>query len=191
VKEKGICYLFSKKFLLNFSVELLRMIPILSFKIVAGKTFCIIEKDDILKIITFLKNYSTFQFKVLTMISATDFPHQFNRFEISYELLSIKYNTRLKIKCFVHESSRMSSIFSIFASATWWEREMWDLFGIYFENNPDLRRILTDYGFYGNPLKKDFPLTGFIETYYDSTSKAVSYNFVETSQKQRFLHSPN
>jgi NADH/F420H2 dehydrogenase subunit C len=169
------------------------MLPILSLKIIDGKTFCVVSKDDILKVITFLKNYFGFQFKVLTMISGTDFPHQVNRFEVAYELLSIKYNTRLKVKCFSHEASHIPSIFSIFASATWWEREIWDLLGVYFVNNPDLRRILTDYGFLGNPLRKDFPLTGFTETYYDSTSKTVSYNFVETSQKQRFFisYSPN
>jgi NADH dehydrogenase (ubiquinone) Fe-S protein 3 len=127
------------------------------------------------------------------MVSGSDFPHQFNRFEIAYELLSIRYNKRLKIKCFVHEASQIHSIFSIFESATWWEREIWDLFGVYFLDNPDLRRILTDYGFLGNPLRKDFPLSGFTETYYDSQSKTVSYNFLEITQKQRTFisYSPN
>jgi NADH-quinone oxidoreductase subunit C len=99
----------------------------------------------------------------------------------------------LKVKCFVHEASQIFSIYSVFLSATWWESEIWDMFGVYFVNNPDLRRILTDYGFLGNPLKKDFPLTGFTETYYDSTSKTVTYNFVEVAQKQRFFisYSPN
>jgi len=190
MKQKNI---FSTKLLLKFSVDLLEMLPIFSLKIIDGKIFCVVAKNNILNIITFLKNYFGFQFKVLTMISGADFPHQINRFEIAYELLSIKYNTRLKVKCFVHEASEISSIFSIFLSATWWEREIWDMYGVYFVNNPDLRRILTDYGFLGNPLKKDFPLTGFTETYYDSTSKTVTYNFVEVSQKQRFFisYSPN
>ena len=83
------------------------MLPILSLKIIDNKTFCIVAKNDILKVITFLKNYFGFQFKVLTMVSANDFPHQTNRFEIAYELLSIKYNTRLKVKCFVHEVWKM------------------------------------------------------------------------------------
>ena len=183
----------SKKLILNFSFDLLEMLPILSLKIIDNKTFCIVAKNDILKVITFLKNYFGFQFKVLTMVSANDFPHQTNRFEIAYELLSIKYNTRLKVKCFVHEVSQIPSIFTIFSSATWFEREIWDMFGVYFTNNPDLRRILTDYGFLGNPLRKNFPLTGFVEIYYDSIFKTVSYNFLETSQKQRFFfsYSPN
>jgi len=185
--------LFSKKLLLNFSVGLLKVLPILSSKIIGGKTFCVASKDDIMKILFFLKNHSGSQFKVLTMISGADFPHQINRFEIAYELLSVRFNVRLKIKCFVHEASTVFSIASIFESATWWEREIWDMFGVYFKNNPDLRRILTDYGFLGNPLRKDFPLTGFTEVYYDSSNKVVSYNFVEMGQKQRsfLFYSPN
>jgi NADH dehydrogenase (ubiquinone) Fe-S protein 3 len=163
------------------------MVPILSLKIIDGKIFCVVPKKNILKVIMFLKNHVAVQLKVLTMIGATDYPHQDCRFEIVYELLSIRYNNRLKIKCFVHEVSQILSLVSIFESATWWEREIWDLFGVYFLNNPDLRRILTDYGFLGNPLKKDYPLTGFTEVYYDSVHKTVSYTFLELSQKQRFF----
>jgi NADH:ubiquinone oxidoreductase subunit C len=119
------------------------------------------------------------------MVSGVDYPHLTNRFEVSYELLSLKYNTRLRIKCFVNEIDHIFSVSSIFLSATWWEREVWDMFGVYFVNNPDLRRILTDYGFVGHPLRKDFPLIGFVETFYDSKTKMVSYGFTETSQKQR------
>ena len=175
----------SKKLILNFSFDLLEMLPILSLKIIDNKTFCIVAKNDILKVITFLKNYFGFQFKVLTMVSANDFPHQTNRFEIAYELLSIKYNTRLKVKCFVHEVSQIPSIFTIFSSATWFEREIWDMFGVYFTNNPDLRRILTDYGFKGHPLRKDFPLSGFNEVRYSEKEKKVIYEPVKLEQNYR------
>jgi NADH dehydrogenase (ubiquinone) Fe-S protein 3 len=175
------------KLILSSSVNLVKMLPILSFKLIGDDTFCIVAKKDILNVLTCLKYYCGSQFKILTMITGTDYPHQNQRFEIAYELLSLKYNCRFRVKSFVHESSEITSVFSVFSSATWWEREIWDLLGVYFTNNPDLRRILTDYGFMGHPLRKEFPLTGFTETYYDSTSKSVSYNFVETSQKQRLF----
>merc|ERR1712146_306709 len=171
----------------NSMVNLLEVLPILSLKIIGGNTFCTVAKKDILKVLTFLKNSSSYQFKVLTMMSGVDYPHLPNRFEISYELLSVKYNARLRVKCFVNEIDQVLSASSVFLSATWWEREIWDMFGVYFVNNPDLRRILTDYGFVGHPLGKDFPLTGFVETFYDSKTKMVSYGFTETSQKQRLF----
>lgn len=163
------------------------MLPILSLKFIGDNTFCTVAKNDICNTLVFLKNYFGVQFKVLTMIAGIDYPHQKNRFEVCYELLSIKFNTRLRIKCFVQEVSQLYSVFHIFSSATWWEREIWDLFGIFFINNPDLRRILTDYGFIGHPLRKDFPLTGFVETFFDSSSKTVTYDFLEISQKQRLF----
>jgi len=184
MKKKNI---YSKKLLLTSAVDLMKLIPLLSMKFIGDRSFCIVAKNDILKVLTFLKNYSGTQFKILTMIAGTDYPHQRNRFEISYELLSLKYNTRLRVKCFVNEISETLSVFPVFASATWWEREIWDLLGVYFTNNPDLRRILTDYGFVGHPLRKDFPLTGFTEIHFNSSTKTVSYGFVETSQKQRLF----
>lgn len=166
-------------------VALLEILPILSLKIIGVNTFCTVAKKDTVKVLTFLKMCSLYQFKVLTMISGVDYPHLANRFEISYELLSLKYNVRLRLKCFVNEIDQALSASSVYLSATWWEREIWDMFGVYFVNNPDLRRILTDYGFVGHPLRKDFPLTGFVETFYDSKTKMVSYGFTEVSQKQR------
>jgi len=185
--------MFSTKLILNSVIDLIKMLPLFSVKISGDNLLCIVAKNNILKTLHFVKNFFGLQFKVLTMISGTDYPSQKRRFEVSYELLSLRYNHRLRIKSFVYESDPILSAASVFLSATWWEREIWDLFGLFFKNNPDLRRILTDYGFLGHPLRKDFPLTGFSEIYYDTRSKTVSYNFVEISQKQRLFvsYSPN
>ena len=107
----------------------------------------------------FLKNHVNTQFKLLMDVTAVDYPSRFFRFEVVYNLLSIKHNARLRIKTCVDEITPISSITQVYSSAGWWEREVWDMFGLFFSNHPDLRRILTDYGFQGHPLRKDFPLT--------------------------------
>jgi NADH dehydrogenase (ubiquinone) Fe-S protein 3 len=136
---------------------------------------------------SFLKNYVNTQFKVLIDLTAVDYPSRALRFEIVYNLLSVSYNARIRIKTCVDEITPVTSITELYSSAGWWEREVWDMFGIFFSNHPDLRRILTDYGFQGHPLRKDFPLTGFVEVRYDDSEKRVINEPVEITQEFRYF----
>jgi len=121
----------------------------------------------------------------MTDLCAVDYPERKARFEIVYNLISIRYNTRIRVKTSVDEVTPVDSVCDIFQAANWWEREVWDLFGVFFSNHPDLRRILTDYGFEGHPLRKDFPLSGYVEVRYDETQKRVVCEPVELSQEFR------
>ena len=133
-----------------------------------------------------LKNHIQSQFSVLTCISAVDFFNFKYRFCIVYELLSLSFNIRLRLKVFSLDFTPNFSITSIFLSANWWEREIWDMFGIFFYNHKDLRRLLTDYGFDSFPLRKDFPLSGFFETRYSLLDRRVSLYLLEYFQEHRF-----
>jgi NADH dehydrogenase (ubiquinone) Fe-S protein 3 len=135
----------------------------------------------------FLKNHVNTQFKVLIDVTAVDYPSRMFRFEIVYNLLSISYNARIRIKTCIDEITPITSVTELYSSAGWWEREVWDMFGIFFSNHPDLRRILTDYGFQGHPLRKDFPLTGFVEVRYDDSEKRVINEPVEITQEFRYF----
>jgi NADH/F420H2 dehydrogenase subunit C len=137
------------------------------------------------KVIYFLKNHTQSQFKMLSDICAVDFLKKEGRFEIIYNLTSIRYNVKIRIKTFVNEITPINTITNVFACANWWEREIWDLFGIFFSKHPDLRRILTDYSFKGHPLRKDFPLTGFLEVRYDHLNKCLISEPVMCNQKYR------
>ena len=141
--------------------------------------------DNLLNLLTFLKNNQLLQFKTLISITAVDYPTKKNRFEINYFLLSYKLNTRIIIKLETTDTVPVNSIVSIYKGANWYEREVWDLFGVFFANHPDLRRILTDYGFEGFPFRKDFPQTGFVEVRYDDQKKYVLYEPLETTQEYR------
>lgn len=142
--------------------------------------------DDLEKILFFLKNNMICQFKILIDICGIDFIQNIkNRFEINYNLLSVKYWTRLHIKININEFVAVSSMTEIFKSANWYEREVWDMFGIFFKNHKDLRRILTDYGFEGFPLRKDFPQSGYIEIRYNNDFKHLVYEPIELSQDFR------
>ncbi len=142
----------------------------------------IAKQKDIRDIIISLKNI---KFDLLTDLSAIDYPDRPQRFEIIYNLLNIYDNKRIIIKFSVSDKQEIDSIADLFSAAIWYEREVWDMFGIYFVNNPDLRRILTDYGFEGNPLRKDFPLTGFKEVRYDESKQKVVYEPVSLPQDFR------
>jgi NADH-quinone oxidoreductase subunit C len=123
--------------------------------------------------------------KQLVDLCGVDFPEREERFEVVYNLLSIKHNQRLRVKVSVGEDDAVESVAEVFSSAIWFEREAFDLYGIYFANHPDLRRILTDYGFEGHPLRKDFPLTGYVEVRYDSDQRRVVYEPVKLTQEFR------
>jgi len=144
------------------------------------------NEKDLDKVLFFLKYHINTQFKLLMDICGIDFMEKYkNRFEINYNLLSIKYWVRLHIKIHVNEFIPVNSIIKIFKSANWYEREIWDMFGIFFKNHNDLRRILTDYGFEGFPLRKDFPQTGYIELRYNNDFKHLIYEPLELSQDFR------
>lgn len=135
--------------------------------------------------IEILKRLKENKFNILTDLSAIDFPEREQRFELVYNLLNIFDNKRIIIKFSIKDGEKVESISSIFKAATWYEREVWDMFGIHFNNCPDMRRILTDYGFEGHPLRKDFPLTGFKEVHYSEEQKQVVYAPVELPQDYR------
>jgi len=135
-----------------------------------------------------LKNHINYRFSILSCISGVDFIHSKYRFCVVYDLLSLDYNTRIRVKTFLNDSQFVDSITSIFINSNWWEREIWDFFGIFFNQNLDLRRILTDYGFEGYPMRKDFPLSGYFELNYNSNKKRVVFNLITLSQEHRFFN---
>jgi NADH-quinone oxidoreductase subunit C len=173
----------------NLLSFLLKTIPLFLIKLqvnIKENLIIITTKHEyLLNLITFLKDNQLLQFKTLISITAVDYPKNKNRFEINYFLLSYKLNTRIIIKLNTSDILPVPSITSIFKGANWYEREVWDLFGVFFSNHPDLRRILTDYGFEGFPFRKDFPQTGFVEVRYDDQKKYVLYEPLEMTQEFR------
>lgn len=150
------------------------------------------SNTNVYNLLLFLNKHSLGQFKVLVDIICYDSPNSKYRFSIIYNLLSIDYNYRIKVLSKIKESSPIiSTVTALFPGSGWLEREVWDFFGVYFINNPDLRRILTDYGFKGYPLRKDFPLTGFIEVVYDDSEKQVVYKKLELAQDFRNFYFKN
>lgn len=145
----------------------------------------IVEPENVTKILTFLRDHTSCQYKLLVELCGADYPSRETRFEVVYELLSVSSNTRLRVKTPVDEFKGVSSVTSLYKNAIWSERETWDLYGIFFKDHRDLRRILTDYGFEGYPLRKDFPLSGFTEVRYDESSKRVIYEPLEMPQEFR------
>ena len=139
----------------------------------------------LLRLLAFLRDDQNCQFKALMDITAVDHPSREARFEVVYNLLSLKHNQRVRVKLAVDEAVPVPSATPLFSSAGWCEREVWDLFGVFFADHPDLRRILTDYGFEGHPLRKDFPLTGYVEVRYDEDQKRVVYEPVKLTQEFR------
>ena len=144
-----------------------------------------VSPDDLVDVIKFLKFSDKLKFKQLIDIAAVDYPGEEKRFEIIYLLLSHENNIRIKILIKFETNQSISSLTKIFPSANWMEREVFDMYGIKFKNHPDLRRILTDYGFKGHPLRKDFPLTGFNEVRYSEKDKKVIYEPVKLEQNYR------
>lgn len=141
--------------------------------------------EGIIKLMTFLRDDSNCLFKQLVDLCGVDYPDRPKRHEVVYNLLSISQNQRVRVKVATAEDVPVPSISGVFSAAGWFEREAWDLYGIFFSNHPDLRRILTDYGFEGHPLRKDFPLTGFVELRYDDEQKRVVYQPVKLAQEFR------
>ena len=158
---------------------------ILSVKIALDELSVLVETSEIQKVLVFLRDDINCQFKLLMELCGVDYPERENRFEVVYCLLSLSRNIRLKIRVAANDRVPVPSVAGVFSSAGWWEREVWDLFGIFFSDHPDLRRILSDYGFEGHPLRKDFPLTGYVEVRYDDSQKRVVYEPVSLTQEFR------
>jgi len=144
-----------------------------------------INSNELIPTLEFLKDNDICQFRQLTDIAGVDFPERQNRFDIVYHFLSFKNNARIRVKIEISENEAIQSITQIFPAANWFEREAFDMYGIQFTDHPDLRRILTDYGFEGYPLRKDFPLTGNVEVRYDEMEKKVIYEPVKLQQDYR------
>jgi NADH-quinone oxidoreductase subunit C len=144
-----------------------------------------VKREALADVLVFLRDDPKCRFAVLCDICGVDFPDRPQRFEVVYNLLSMSLNQRIRLKVETSEEEPVASATAIYSSAGWWEREAWDLYGIYFADNPDLRRILTDYGFEGHPLRKDFPLTGYVEMRYDEQQKRVVYEPVRLQQDFR------
>jgi len=170
---------------LNYAKFLNKVIPNKNISLFKNELILVVSSKKILPILSFFKNNTNCQYKILTSISGTDYPKKKNRFEIAYELLSVRYNSRIRIKTYVDEITTVESITCIYNAADWWEREIWDLFGVFFINHPDLRRRLTDYGFEGHHLRKDFPLSGYVEVRYDERQKRVICESLELAQEFR------
>ena len=153
---------------------------------ISNNQLCIkVKKDILIYVLNTLKEDKDLDFKQLIDICAVDYPNKEDRFEIVYHLLSLGLNQRIRIKVLVKDGEILPSVVSCYSAANWFEREIWDLFGIVFSGHPDLRRILTDYGFEGYPLRKDFPLTGFVEVSYDDKEKRVINQSVDLTQDFR------
>ena len=141
--------------------------------------------DTVLGLLTFLRDDPRCLFKQLVDVCGVDWPEREKRFDVVYNLLSLRNNQRVRVKLVTDESTPVPSAAPVFSSAGWFEREAYDLYGIWFADHPDLRRILTDYGFEGHPLRKDFPLTGFVELRWDDLQKRVVYEPVKLTQEFR------
>ncbi len=150
-----------------------------------GELTFVVDAARIVEALTFLRDDAACQFVCFTDLTAADYPDREKRFEIVYQLLSPKLNQRVRVKIETDEETPVPSTMSVFPAANWYEREVYDLFGVLFDGHPDLRRILTDYGFDGHPLRKDFPMTGFVEVRYDDEEKRVRYEAVRLSQEFR------
>lgn len=144
-----------------------------------------LKRASLLKSLTLLRDHPDLLFQQLVDICGVDYPSRLERFEVVYHLLSHRHNTRVRVKVEVDESTPVPSSTGLFSAADWYEREAFDMYGIMFEGHTDLRRILTDYGFVGHPLRKDFPLTGYVEVRYDPVHQEVRYGPVDLPQEYR------
>ncbi|KAF9452523.1 putative NADH-ubiquinone oxidoreductase 30.4 kDa subunit mitochondrial precursor [Macrolepiota fuliginosa MF-IS2] len=159
------------------------------FSVLKDELTLYVAPSAIIPVLTFLRDHSQCQFKAAMDISGADYPEREKRFEVVYHLLSIKHGGRIRVKTYAGEADPVPSAIEVFRGADWYEREAWDLYGIFFSGHPDLRRILTDYGFEGHPLRKDFPLTGYTEVRYDEERKRVVYEPLQLTQAFRNFES--
>lgn len=147
-----------------------------------------ILKSHLLITVRFLRDSSLCNYKVLSYIAVVDYPLRQSRFEVVYDFLSTTHNHRFRLKTYAHENTMLDSLTSLYPSANWNEREAWDIFGVFFKEHPDLRRILSDYGFEGHPLRKDFPLSGYLDLRYDENFKRVVVESLSLDQSFRVFN---
>lgn len=165
--------------------SLIKVCPIEKIQISQEDLVLLIKPKLLLNTLLFFKYHISHQFKTLSCISCVDFPTKKYRFNLTYELLSIRYNYRVRIKTFTYELLGIDSSEKLYLTGGWYECEIWDMFGVFFNKHSNLKRILTDYGFEGYPLRKDFPLSGFIEMRYNETQKRVISESIELCQEYR------
>jgi NADH-quinone oxidoreductase subunit C len=158
---------------------------VLATRIEHGELVADARADGIVPLLTMLRDDPRFAFEQVMDICGVDWPERAERFDVVYNLLSVSLNQRLRVIVTTDETTPVPSVHTVWPCATWWEREVWDMYGVVFSDQPDLRRILTDYGFDGHPLRKDFPLTGYVEVRYDEDQKAVVYEPVKLTQDWR------
>jgi NADH-quinone oxidoreductase subunit C len=158
---------------------------ILEWTVALGELTLVVSPAEIPRVLTALRDDAQCLFEVLIDVCGVDYPEREKRFDVVYHLLSPRRNQRIRIKCEADEDTAVPSAVAVFPAANWFEREAYDLFGILFSGHPDLRRILTDYGFQGHPMRKDFPLTGYVEVRYDDAQKRVVYEPVKLTQEFR------
>lgn len=155
------------------------------FRVEKGELSVEAVNSSIVRVLTFLRDNSNCKFTCLISICGADYPEREQRFDVVYNLLSVTQNQRVRVCVQTDEETPVPSVVSVFPAADWYERETWDLYGIFFYGHPDLRRLLTDYGFNGHPLRKDFPLSGYVEVRYDDEQKRVVYEPVSLTQEFR------
>jgi NADH-quinone oxidoreductase subunit C len=166
--------------------EALRSLPgVLAVRDEKGETVIDATRDSLRALMTVLRDDPRFSFAQVMDICGVDWPERPQRFDVVYNLLSVEWNRRLRVVVTTDETTPVPSVHQVWPVATWWERETYDLFGVVFSEQPDLRRILTDYGFEGHPMRKDFPLTGYVEVRYDEDRKQVVYEPVRLTQDWR------
>ena len=158
---------------------------VVSHSIAVGELTVIVALDKLPEAVKFLRDDPACQFTTLVDVSGVDWPAREQRFDVVYHFLSMRQNLRIRLKVHVREDELVPSIVGLHPSANWFERETFDMYGVYFSGHPDLRRILTDYGFRGHPLRKDFPTTGYVEVRYDEAAKRVVYEPVKLTQDYR------
>jgi NADH-quinone oxidoreductase subunit C len=158
---------------------------VLSADVVRDELIVRVKRDDIIRVLLVMRDDPRLSFSQLSDLCGVDYPTQPERFEVVYNLLSMSRNQRCRVKVTAAEGDPVPSVTTIHPCANWLEREVWDLYGVFFSDHPDLRRILTDYGFEGHPLRKDFPLTGYVEVRYDEQQKRVIYEPVKLTQDFR------
>lgn len=166
-------------------IQSVRSKDIITYAIVLGELTVLVKRGKIVKFLTFLRDEESLEFTQLVDLCGVDYPERVERFEIVYHLLSLTHNQRIRVKITTDEKTAVSTVTNIFSAANWYEREVFDLYGVAFDGHPDLRRLLTDYGFQGYPMRKDFPLTGYVEPRYDDELKRVVYDKVRLPQEFR------
>ncbi|PKP76326.1 MAG: NADH-quinone oxidoreductase subunit C [Alphaproteobacteria bacterium HGW-Alphaproteobacteria-3] len=158
---------------------------VLEFRVAFGELTIVAQAQSIARVLKYLRDDTACGFSTLLDITAVDYPERSQRFDVVYHLLSMYQNQRIRVTVRTDEETAVPSVVSVFPSANWYERETFDMYGVLFSDHPDLRRILTDYGFNGYPLRKDFPLTGYVEVRYDDDEKRVVYEPVKLVQEFR------